>query len=124
MNDKTKLIVRILCLIMALLMILGVVVSLVQSFLLSVRAEETAAAEDDLLFRVGLLFGDDAPVSYTISAENGFSLGYSDKETNSFTSVLTVASPKIAAARPLPRSWEPVALTRIAGTCSSIQFTA
>ena len=96
MNDKTKLIVRILCLIMALLMILGVVVSLVQSFLLSVRAEETAAAEDDLLFRVGLLFGDDAPVSYTISAENGFSLGYSDKETNAFTSVLTVASPKIA----------------------------
>ncbi|MBO4228861.1 MAG: SpoIID/LytB domain-containing protein [Clostridia bacterium] len=96
MNEKTKLIVRILCLIMALLMILGVVVSLVQSFMFSVHAEETEAAEDDLLFRVGLLFGDDAPVSYTISAEKGFSLGYSDKETNVFTSVLTVASTSIA----------------------------
>ncbi len=78
-QDLKKLIVRILCLFLALLMVGGVLYSLIYSL-----AFNTNAAEDDTYVKVGLYWDSTSQASYTLSSGVGFLVGELDPQS-SFT---------------------------------------
>lgn len=78
-KDLKKLIVRILCLFLALLMVGGVLYSLIYSL-----AFNTNAAEDDTYVKVGLYWDSTSQASYTLSSGVGFLVGNLDSH-NTFT---------------------------------------
>jgi len=78
-KDLKKLIVRILCLFLALLMVGGVLYSFIYSL-----AFNTNAAEDESYVKVGLYWDSTSQASYTLSSGGGFLVGELGPD-NSFT---------------------------------------
>ena len=104
--DKQKTLVRIMCIVMCALMVLGVLAAVIPYLALNVSAadvqetetvqiEEESEPDHGLLLRIGLIFGSDVPASYTVSAQNGFTLGYVSTADNSFTPCFPVSARKI-----------------------------
>ena len=100
MSNKKKtssatLVARIMCIFLALLMVLGVVIMIVQY-----SAKVFAMSDEDydnLKIRVGLMYGSDVTTSFEVKADYGFDLGYVDSN-NEFSPVYTVKTDIVTAA--------------------------
>ena len=89
-QDVKKLIVRIICLILAVLMVGGVLYSFIYSLAFS-----TVASEDDTYISVGLYWGTSSQGSYTLTSGGGFLVGELDS-LGAFTEKSTVTDSKVS----------------------------
>ena len=75
-ETRNKRLVRIVCFIMAALMILGSMFMLFQMLIFAVSAASPLdTAQDDITIRVGLMYGDGVTVGFETTAPNGFEIG-------------------------------------------------
>lgn len=70
---KVKLITRIFVLILAALMVLGSCYYVI--YFTVIGAKAAAVPSDEQIVRVGMVYGEDVPVGYTVKTETGFELG-------------------------------------------------
>ena len=104
-KDLKKLIVRILCLFLALLMVGGVLYSFIYSLAFS-----TNAAEDDTYVKVGLYWDSTSQASYTLSSGVGFLVGDLDSQNN-FTTVKKITDKTIVISAKASDLAENIAMT-------------
>ncbi len=88
--------VRVMCIALAVLMVIGIVVMIVQysSFKISAMSNEEY---DNRKIRVGLVYGDDVTASFELKTDYGFQLGAVDSQNN-FTSLYSVSNTTVTAA--------------------------
>ena len=111
-QDRNKLIVRIICIILALLMVGGVFYTIIASL-----AFRSNAATDDTYVRIGLYWADTARSSYTLNCPSGFQIGsFSDSNVFSAKKSLTQTTVKVTCASGKVSSSTSIAVTDSSGT--------
>ena len=117
--EKQRLVVQIVCLLLAALMLLGVLMSILPYAALTAHAAETDAAEtaavteteepptasdavaeeepdNGLLLRIGLMFGSGVTESFAVRADDGFAIRHVDSKTDESTVLWQTSEPYAA----------------------------
>ena len=98
-NQKTSvttILVRVLCIVLAALMVAGMVAMIVQYSSFKVMGMSDAEY-DDIKVRIGLMYGDDVTTSFELETDYGFVLGALDSN-NDFEPLYTVSNTVVTAA--------------------------